>query len=151
MKAIKFFVTILLMAVMPMLIVSCKERNEPTNNTTGGGSTGPNITASIVGDWELLEITKTNSEGATLDKNKIEGESWTFSSENILTVGSVKYDYTLEKAKLTTEYAKVYKADFFTVQVLTDTDLKLSASYIEEDKVGDRKITNTLKFKRLSE
>ena len=59
MKAIKFFVTILLMAVMPMLIVSCKERNEPTNNTTGSGSTGPTITASIVGDWELLEITKT--------------------------------------------------------------------------------------------
>ena len=135
---------------MPMLIVSCKGRNEPTNNTTNSGSTGPTITASIVGNWELTEVVKTNSEGATLENNKIEGEYWDFTSET-LTVGSVEYDYTLNNAKLTTDYAKIYKADFFSVQVLTDTDMKLSASYMEEDKVGDRKITNTLKFKRLAE
>ena len=131
-------------------MVSCEGGEKPTNNNSGGNS-GPTITASIVGNWELKEVIRTNNEGAVLDKNdKIEGEYWDFSLD-ILTVGGVEYDYTFANAKLTTDYAKIYKADFFSVQELTETDLKISASYLEEDKVGDRKITNTLKFRRLAE
>ena len=150
MKAIKFFVTTLLVAMMPMLMVSCEGGEEPTNNNPGSGTSGPTITASIVGNWELVEVIKKNNEGAILETNKIGGEYWDFTAD-VLTVGDMEYGYTLANAKLTTDYAKIYKADYFSVRVLTEAELKLSATYSEEDKVGDREITNTLKFKRLAE
>ena len=138
MKAIKF----LLMALLPMLTISCEPQPGPSEDPSDTD------TISIVGSWQLNDVTRVNSEGASWDMNEKEGQTWIFDQSGKLTIGSNSSDYALSGLVLTTKVANDYQADFFIVQTLAMEDLVLSASYEEEDKVGRRTVTYTLKFKR---
>lgn len=137
MKKIKFLVAIMLIAIVPMLFTSCEEKPEQTPEPT------------IAGTWECMEaILKYDGGGEDLDSYK--GQVWKF-DETKLTIDNKTYDYTLSNNTLTTSYAALYETDHFKVDTLTSENLILSASYVEETKVGDIDITVILTFKRLSE
>ena len=138
MKKIKFLVATMLMAIVPMLFNSWEEKPEQAPEPT------------IDGTWECMEaILKYDGGGEDLDSYK--GQTWKFDELNILTIGDKTYDYTLSNNTLTTSYAALYETDYFQVDTLTSENLILSASYVEETKVGDIDITVILTFKRLSE
>ena len=138
MKKIKFLVAMMLIAIVPMLFTSCEEKPEQTPEPT------------IAGTWECMEaILKYDGGGEDLDSYK--GQTWKFDELNILAIGDKTYDYTLSNNTLTTSYAALYETDHFKVDTLTSENLILSASYVEETKVGDIDITVILTFKRLSE
>ncbi len=138
MKKINFLVAMMLIAIVPMLFTSCEEKPELTPEPT------------IAGTWECMEaILKYDGGGEDLDSYK--GQTWKFDELNILTIGDKTYDYTLSNNTLTTSYAALYETDHFKVDTLTSENLILSASYVEETKVGDIDITVILTFKRLSE
>lgn len=138
MKKIKFLVAMMLIAIVPMLFTSCEEKPEQTPEPT------------IAGTWECMEaILKYDGGGEDLDSYK--GQTWKFDELNILTICDKTYDYTLSNNTLTTSYAALYETDHFKVDTLTSENLILSASYVEETKVGDIDITVILTFKRLSE
>lgn len=138
MKKNKFLVAMMLIAIVPMLFTSCEENPEQTPEPT------------IAGTWECMEaILKYDGGGEDLDSYK--GQTWKFDELNILTIGDKTYDYTIFNNTLTTSYAALYETDHFQVDTLTSENLILSASYVEETKVGDIDITVILTFKRLSE
>lgn len=139
MKKIKFLVTTMLMAIVPMLFTSCEEKPEPTPE------------ASIIGSWECVNaVLKQDTDPSGGESASEKGQVWKF-DETKLTIDNKTYDYTLSNNTLTTSYAALYETDHFQVDALTSENLILSASYVEETKVGDIDITVILTFKRLSE
>ena len=139
MKKIKFLVTTMLMAIVPMLFTSCEEKPEPTPET------------SIIGSWDCVNaVLKQDTDPSGGESASEKGQVWKF-DETKLTIDNKTYDYTLSNNTLTTSYAALYETDHFKVDTLTSENLILSASYVEETKVGDIDITVILTFKRLSE
>ena len=139
MKKIEFLVTTMLMAIVPMLFTSCEEKPEPT----------PEV--SIIGSWECVNaVLKQDTDPSGGESASEKGQVWKF-DETKLTIDNKTYDYTLSDNTLTTSYAALYETDHFKVDTLTSENLILSASYVEETKVGDIDITVILTFKRLSE
>lgn len=139
MKKIKFLVTTMLMAIVPMLFTSCEEKPEPT----------PEV--SIIGSWECVNaVLKQDTDPTGGESASEKGQVWKF-DETKLTIDNKTYDYTLSNNTLITSYAALYETDHFQVDTLTSENLILSASYVEETKVGDIDITVILTFKRLSE
>jgi hypothetical protein len=139
MKKIKFLVTTMLMAIVPMLFTSCEEKPEPT----------PEV--SIIGSWECVNaVLKQDTDPTGGESASEKGQVWKF-DETKLTIDNKTYDYTLSNNTLITSYAALYETDHFQVDTLTLENLILSASYVEETKVGDIDITVILTFKRLSE
>ena len=132
MNKFNFLITILLVAFMPMLFISC----EPTPEST------------IVGTWECVSaILKQDTDPSGGEESSEKGQIWKFDDANKLTIGEKTYDYTLANSTLTTSYAEIYETDHFNVDSLTLEDLILSASYVEKTKVGEIDITVTLSFK----
>lgn len=143
MKKIKFLVTTMLMAIVPMLFTSCEEKPEPTPE--------PTPEASIIGSWECVNaVLKQDTDPSGGESASEKGQVWKF-DETKLTIDNKTYDYILSNNTLTTSYAALYETDHFQVDTLTSENLILSASYVEETKVGDIDITVILTFKRLSE
>lgn len=139
MKKINFLVATMLMAIAPILLTSC-EKKDPTQEVT------------IIGTWECVNaILKQDTDPSGGESTSEKGQVWKFDELNILTIGDKTYDYTLSNNTLTTSYAALYETDHFKVDTLTSENLILSASYVEETKVGDTDITVILTFKRLSE
>ena len=136
MKKIKFLVTTMLMAIVPMLFISCEE----------------NPKASIIGSWKCVNaVLKQDTDPSGGESASEKGQVWKF-DETKLTIDNKTYDYILSNNTLTTSYAtSLYETDHFKVDTLTSENLILSASYVEETKVGDIDITVILTFKRLSE
>ena len=144
MKKIKFLVAMMLIAIVPMLFTSCEEKPEPTPE--------PTPEASIIGSWECVNaVLKQDTDPSGGESASEKGQVWKF-DETKLTIDNKTYDYTLSNNTLTTSYAtSLYETDHFKVDTLTSENLILSASYVEETKVGDIDITVILTFKRLSE
>ena len=139
MKKIKFLVTTMLMAIVPMLFTSCEEKPEPTPET------------SIIGSWECVNaVLKQDTDPSGGESASEKGQVWKF-DETKLTIDNKTYDFKLSNNTLTTSYAELYETVHFKVDTLTSENLILSASYVEETKVGDIDITVILTFKRLSE
>ena len=139
MKKIKFLVAMMLIAIVPMLFTSCEEKPESTPE------------ASIIGSWECVNaVLKQDTDPSGGESASEKGQVWKF-DETKLTIDNKTYDYTLSNNTLTTSYAALYEKDHFQVDALTSENLILSASYVEETKVGDIDITVILTFKRLSE
>lgn len=136
MNKFNFLITILLVAFMPMLFISCEPTPEPTPEST------------IVGTWECVSaILKQGTDPSGGEESSEKGQIWKFDDANKLTIGEKTYDYTLANSTLTTSYAEIYETDHFNVDSLTLEDLILSASYVEKTKVGEIDITVTLSFK----
>ena len=139
MKKIKFLVAMMLIAIVPMLFTSCDEKPEQTPE------------ASIIGSWECVNaVLKQDTDPSGGESASEKGQVWKF-DETKLTIDNKTYDYTLSNNTLTTSYSALYETDHFKVDTLTSENLILSASYVEETKVGDIDITVILTFKRLSE
>jgi hypothetical protein len=142
MKQINYFLATIMIALIPMLVSSCKPQVEPD---------------SIVGKWELVEATRVVKEipGAGADLNDLVGQVWSFGVDGKLVVGMDACDYTLADAILNTTYAKQdpFLANYFVVQTRTEKDLVLTATYEKKDnKMGDKRTyVITLKFVRIVE
>ena len=140
MKTIQLFVVTLLMAIMPMFFISCGEKSgveEP------GG-------ASILGEWECVNaVLKHDDDPSGSEGSPEKGQIWVF-ADNELTVDGKAYTYQLSGSKLTTNYAELYKSEYFKVDNLTKKNMTLSVSYIDETKVGNTTITVIMYFDRIT-
>jgi hypothetical protein len=141
MKQINYFLATIMIALIPMLVSSCKPKNAPD---------------SIVGKWELTEASRVILEipEAGSDLNDLVGQVWDFDANGKLVVGKDACDYTLSGTTLSTTYAKEepYQADFFVVQTCDVESLVLTATHEKKDKVGaKRTYVVTLKFVRVVE
>ena len=134
MKAIKFFVATLLVAIMPAIFTSCEEKKTPT----------------VVGTWEVIEATVAYGSSQPYETEEV-GQIWKFDEVGALTVEGNVCEYTEVDSKLITSYAELYQADHFVIKELTWENMTIAASYVKETKVGKEVITYTFKMKRLSE
>ena len=134
MKAIKFFVATLLVAIMPAIFTSCDEKKTPT----------------VVGTWEVIEATVAYGSSQPYETEEV-GQIWKFDEVGALTVEGNVCEYAEVDSKLITSYAELYQADHFVIKELTWENMTIAASYVKETKVGKEVITYTFKMKRLSE
>ena len=146
MKEIKFLVATLFVALLPIMFSSCGEKNTPDEIT-------------IVGKWEVTEAIRSyyfvNDQANVIESESYEvGQVWEFTKDSQLTVAGATYTYNLSNNVLATDYATNYYSGTvtgFDVPVHTADQLVLSVTYTEKDKVGERKVTNKLTFKRVVE
>ena len=134
MKAIKFFVATVLVAILPAIFTSCEEKKTPT----------------VVGTWEVIEATVAYGSSQPYETEEV-GQIWKFDEVGALTVEGNVCEYTEVDSKLITSYAELYQADHFVIKELTWENMTIAASYVKETKVGKEVITYTFKMKRLSE
>lgn len=143
MKDINFFVVMLMITIMPMFLISCGDKNDPTPDD-------PITTTSILGEWKLVDVTYTIDGDSGGDLSFEKDQVWSFDKKGILTISGDTYNYTLTDNKLTTSYAEEYKSDHFIVNHLSSDKLVISATHVKETKVGDQEITYTLQFDYVS-
>ena len=162
MKKMKYFLVMLLVAMMPMVFTSCEQPQPPVDepvkeNPDDSDKDEDSYAELIVGKWHVREYSYVIYIDGDEDESDSESLSkgewvWEFDEFGEVTAyddyDEEEYDYQLKGEKLKTELAEDFGADYFTIKSLTEDKMVLNTHLEYEEDGDDVEIEYTITLKK---